>query len=676
LRALTVLALFAAGCNCGDSTIHTGGKGGGGGGSSGSGGGGGGASSAIVSIAVTPADQVLNLPLGTTQNVSYQAVATFADHTTGMVTGTFSVADVSIGTIEQVSGFFTASGIVGGVTQVIFTAGTGEKGQTSVTVNLSATFGDPDGGVGAQFTAAGAPVMDATAAATIVYPLDNVLFPQNINAPVVQWEGTAAAGDWFRVTYVKPNITLIDYVQDGANFTFSEALTDMAFSRVAETDPAAQGTVQVDRLDVTGHRVVAGAPVHMSFAKGSVSGTVYYWAMDEARLHRIPQGTTTNQAMFPGTIQGTATTDPGYQYSSCIACHQISRDGRYLAANGDQAYVFDLTSADPTQPNMPVATRAGYRWYFSTISPDNSRIFATKEDTSFGYTDLNVQDVTPTGTVPVTNLAHPSWSPDGKTVAFISNVQGWTTSASFTGGDLTLVDVDLMTDAFSGLRVIHTGASLMNFDPAGGTADCFPTWTPDSKFIMFAHTSNTRGTGETRLDGSLYIIPPMVNGAPVRLGIASDSAGHAQSHYPNTSPFISGGNYWIVFYSTRDYGNAQAGTKGTGRPQLWVSAISTTFNGTSDPSNVPYWLPGQSTAHENADAVWAASACKLVEGSCQTSSDCCSGTCQATADGGLSCAPAAVCRREGENCATDSDCCQGEGLVCDPTIHTCQIGIN
>jgi hypothetical protein len=676
VRAFTVVfALLAAGCNCGSSTIHTGGMGGSSGQGGGSGNGGGGGAGAIVSIVVTPADQVLNLQLGTTGTVAYQAVATFADHSTGTVNGTFTIDDGLLGSIEATSGFFTANGIVGGVAHVIFTAGTGEKGQTSVTVNLTATFGDPDGGVGGQFTAAGAPVMDATATATIVYPLDNVLFPQNINAPTVQWEGAAAAGDWFRATYAKPHITIIDYVQSGAAFTFSEALTDMAFSRIAETDPAAQATVQVDHLDVTGHRVVAGAPVHMAFANGSVSGTVYYWAMDEARLHRIQQGTTANQALFPSPIVGTASTDPGYQYSSCIACHQISRDGKYLAANGDQAYVFDLTAADPTMPNMPVATRAGYRWYFSTISPDDKRIFATKADTTFGYTDLNVQDVTPTGTVPTTGVAHPSWSPDGKTVAFISNITGWNSNASFTGGDLTLVDIDLMTDVFSGLRVIHTGASLMTNDPAGGNADCFPTWTPDSKFIMFAHTSNTRGTG-MRLDGSLYIIPPMPNGSPVRLGTASDSAGHAQSHYPNTSPFISGGNYWIVFYSTRDYGNAQAGTKGTGRPQLWVSAISTAFNGTSDPSNVPYWLPGQSTAHQNADAVWAASACKLTEGSCQTSSDCCSGTCQAVGDGGLSCAPAAVCRREGENCAADSDCCQGEGLVCDPTIHTCQIGIN
>jgi hypothetical protein len=168
----------------------------------------------------------------------------------------------------------------------------------------------------------------------------------------------------------------------------------------------------------------------------------------------------------------------------------------------------------------------------------------------------------------------------------------------------------------------------------------------------------------------------MMGGTPVRLAIASDSAGHPQSHYPNTSPFISGGQYWIVFYSTRDYGNALAGTKGTDRPQLWVAAVSTSFDGMNDPSHVPYWLPGQSTQHQNADAVWAASACKATGGTCLTSSDCCSGSCVSAGDGGFACTPATVCRREGESCEQTGDCCMGQGLTCDPTIHVCQVGIN
>ncbi len=686
VAALTAL-LFLAGCDCGASSVTTCGAGGctspdggprdGGNVDAGPG--------AITSIEVTPADITIATTVGVTKMQQYMATVTYANQSTAMVPGSFALDDISIGSIEPVSGLFTANGIVGGTADIIFTPTVGTlKGMTTVTVTLSNTIlpmgvmPSPD----MQFADAGAPVMDMTAQATVLYPLDGVMFPQNVNAPVVQWNQVGSAGDWFRVTYAKPHITVIDFVQNTGTFTYSEQLPDTVFSRIAETDPAAKATVVVDHLDVTGHRVVAGgAPVHMSFAQGSVSGTVYYWAMDQALLHRIPGGTTQNQALFAGGLTGTAATDPGYTYGGCIACHQISRDGRYLAANGDQSYVIDLTAADPTMPNMPVATRAGFRWFFSTISPDDTRIFATMADFSFAYTDINVQAKTPTGTLPTGIVAHPSWSPDGKTVAYISNVTGQTGNAAFTGGDLTVVNVDLATDVFSNNQVIHTGATLMTSDPAGGTADCFPTWTPDSKLLMFDHTTNTRGTGETRLPSSLYIMPPTAGAAPVRLAIASDAPTTGgmvipQAHFPNTSPFVSGGFYWIVYYSTRDYGNALAGSAGNGNPQLWVSAISINFDGTTDPSHVPYWLPGQDTHHENADAVWAASACKATGGTCATSSDCCSGACTSQGDGGFACTTATVCRREGESCAMDSDCCSGEGLVCNTQIHTCQTGIN
>jgi hypothetical protein len=630
----------------------------------------------VVSIQVRPANDTLTLTIGTTQNVQYTAVATFSNGTSGNVPGSFSLGSTAIGTIDGVVGLFTANGSVGGTTNVEFTPLKGPPGSTPVTVQLNATFTPGDGGSDprALFADAGAPVTDPTAQAILLYPLDQVVFPQNVNAPTVQWVPDGGPSDWYRVTYAKPHVAVVDYVQNQPGFTFSEQVPDTVFWSVEQTDPASVGTVVVDRLDVAGKRVVAGSPVHMSFAQGSVSGTVYYWAMDEARLHRLPGGTTLNQPMFP-SVSGTSSTDPGYTYSGCVACHQVSRDGRYLAASGldtsGQAFVFDLTAADPTQPNMPVSTRAGFSWYFSSISPDDTRIFATTGTPSFAYTDISVKAITPTGTVPTTNVAHPNWSPDGKTVAFISNVSGWQSDASFTGGDLTLVNVDTSTDAFSNLQVIHQGASLASSDPAGGDADCFPSWTPDSKYLMFAHTQNTRATGETRDPGSLYIIPPNAGATPVRLAIASDSAGQPLSHYPATSPFTSGGFYWIVFYSTRDYGNALAGTAGTGRPQLWVSAISTQFDGTHDPGSVPYWLPGQSTQHENADAQWAASACHATGSTCVNASDCCSGTCDAESDGGFVCATPTQCRPEGESCDQTSDCCAG--LVCDTTIHTCQV---
>ena len=64
---------------------------------------------------------------------------------------------------------------------------------------------------------------------------------------------------------------------------------------------------------------------------------------------------------------------------------------------------------------------------------------------------------------------------------------------------------------------------------------------------------------------------PKGGGTPVELDTACASG--LDCFLPNFSPFDQGGYYWLVFYSLRDYGNAQAGSKGTTRRQMWITAI-------------------------------------------------------------------------------------------------------
>jgi hypothetical protein len=74
---------------------------------------------------------------------------------------------------------------------------------------------------------------------------------------------------------------------------------------------------------------------------------------------------------------------------------------------------------------------------------------------------------------------------------------------------------------------------------------------------------------------------------------------------PNFSPFDSGGYFWLAFYSTRDYGNAQVGTRGSGRRQIWVTAVSNNPTPGADPSHVAFWLPDQDPATDNMSAYWS-----------------------------------------------------------------------
>ncbi len=79
-----------------------------------------GSTATLSSVTITPANQVLNLSLGSTQTIAYQAIGTYSDSSQRPVSGSWSLVDTSIGAIDSVGGSFTANGVVGGSTQVQF----------------------------------------------------------------------------------------------------------------------------------------------------------------------------------------------------------------------------------------------------------------------------------------------------------------------------------------------------------------------------------------------------------------------------------------------------------------------------------------------------------------------------------------------------------------------------
>ena len=136
-------------------------------------------------------------------------------------------------------------------------------------------------------------------------------------------------------------------------------------------------------------------------------------------------------------------------------------------------------------------------------------------------------------------------------------------------------------------------------------APSWPSWAPDSTWIAYAAGVNSRGRNDSIsavYPGSLFLVNKN-DGIPFRLDTACSGA--RDCYLPNFSPYDDGGYFWLVFYSTRDYGNAQAGTKGTARRQLWITAIDKSKLASGDPSAVPYWLPDQDVGSVNMSAFWA-----------------------------------------------------------------------
>lgn len=583
----------------------------------------------LVSIDVMPADATLTFT-GTPATLAYSAVGHYDDGTTkpldaADVTFSLDSAASGLGTIDGVT--FTANGAAAGKGAVQATVGSvvGTTG-LMVIVHTTQVGSGVDPNAGSNFPDPLPTGGAAAVAQTVVYPLNGAVMPSSVKAPDVMWEGAAAAGDLVRVRWIGGAATLdtILAVADPASFTYDLQPSDAAWQTLVDSAQGSPISVEVDHWDAT-NGPVAGAPVQVHVVTADVVGAIYYWDLSEGRMQRIDSNRR-GLAIPNPPVTVNATDAAGDQ---CVACHAISRDGKYLSAElwggGDQGAVFDLSNPAVTQsvagsdvyaPTVAPVTTTSYHTLFSTFSPDDTRLMVNNGLSLDVIDPMTGASVAQNGVAPntLTNMAHPSWSPDGSLIAVVGNVSynggaaPW--AVDYTAGDLQVIPVTAPDTYGAPQTLVAQGTAL---GPAGEsfTAPSWPTFPPDSSVVAFGAGVNSRGRNtdgqtpptEIQYPGSLFFVPK-AGGAPVRLDQACTNA--TNCFLPNFSPFDQGGYYWMVFYSTRDYGNAQAGTKGTLRRQMWITAIDKQkLAAGQDASAVPYWLPEQDHTTENMSAFWS-----------------------------------------------------------------------
>jgi Tol biopolymer transport system component len=588
-------------------------------------------------------------------------------------TGLWSLDSTRAGTISG-EGVFTANGLGSGEIEVRCEIPDLRGGVLRATTKLTVRATREILGDGvpmdiARRFATGTRMSNPAMASRVLYPLHQALMPENVAPPKIQWE-RGDEGDVYRVRLSKPNYTVTAYVRHtGAMFDFAWLVDATAWRALAEADPGAPVILTVDRYVPASTEVYTSSPIELRFARGSIYGSVYYWDLDAGRMMRINARTATSENFMPNPPDRS-------NGQRCVACHTVSRDGRWMAAattsrlsmDGFRNTVFDLTADLSPTPAPTISTASNA--HCSTFNPDGTRLLACGASWSSALSLLDPRtgmSVAANG-LPTIRATMPEWSPDGRTIAFIDNVT-LNRDGNPIGGDLrTLTIADPLAEplSFGAARTLHAGADATPGLPRGNS-NAWPTWSPNSEWIVFQH-----GQAAFSFDGqaALYAIARS-GGSPVRLDRANDGPNGTGSYRPTFSPFTTmepDGRrlFWLAFYSTRDYGNAQAGTRGTGRRQIWVAAINANPTEGSDPSYVAYWLPGQNVRDHNVAGYWAAEACRMNGNECRTNSECCSGRCNAM--GRCEPPPAMECRRRGQSCGTDGDCCMGLrcfGNVCE-----------
>ncbi|WP_053231921.1 PD40 domain-containing protein [Sandaracinus amylolyticus] len=630
-----------------------------------------------ASLVLEPAEVELTSVEGAMPTASFRAYARTLDGEMVEVTPeSWRLTHDRIGAVDT-SGTFTANGRAGGMVEVVARAPgaiAAIEGRATIRVHIEREAPlDPSVPPSVRDRFDLPEVEDPFESVLLEYPLDGARMPNNVAPPVVQWDPLPRGGadDAYRIVLSSPYATVRAYAYDsGRGFTSSWASDRETWRILADSARGEELALRVDRVASGGTTVFRGQPVRVWLSEDGLYGTVYYWQVrpdpQSSDVFRLDAATGARASVF-GTESG-----------ACVGCHSLSHDGRRLASTLDsRAATWATTIVDTASSSAPPPDLLGPfepSYHFLAFRPDGARILASRAEgtEASGVSRLVMLDGA-TGLpaaasgIPEGEAGYPAWSPDAEWVAWM---QGGGDGPRGTRAPTSIVVAPVEgDDALGAPRAVHEGASLSeSFE--GGSTDSRPTWSPDSRFLAFAHgTSSVSATefGSEPPRAALYVVS-RDGGDPIRLERGMGVEGQIDAFWPVFSPFVTeeaDGTrlYWLAFYSRQDYGNAYAGTRGTGRRQLWVTAIDPTLvERGEDPSSPPYWLPGQDTRADDIAALWAPTGCRGQGESCSTSSECCSGEC-AAADPSmpdvLTCRPPSVCRRGGESCETAADCCSG-----------------
>jgi hypothetical protein len=301
----------------------------------------------------------------------------------------------------------------------------------------------------------------------------------------------------------------------------------------------------------------------------------------------------------------------------------------------------------------------------------------------------------------------PAFSPDSTKLAYISGDQS--DGAGWRKG-IGMFDYDQPNQVFKNRRLITStfpNGNVMRWPTfEGDSHSLVVSNTPPASFCCINSWTHYGFMGPTdyyETPGWLTSIDTTAT-TPTAVPLANLNVGERtldanKSFQPTMLPVSAGGYRWVVFTSTRPYGNTLNLTDqqdytnpssfspmlvpSSVQSMLWVAAIDDTPSGSVDRSHPAYFLPDQhysstpATGYVNERGFWTLDPCTASGGSCIADDDCCGGT-------GTS--PTATCRIDlpltsvvtrhcaglpsptscapvGAFCQADGDCCGGTSCV-------------
>jgi hypothetical protein len=543
---------------------------------------------------------------------------------------------------------------------------------------------------------------DATHVPTLVYPVNDTMFPQNVYRVLFQWNKKGNA--LFQLSFTSPTFTMSVYT-DGVHATCTQAgnggscweSAEDNWKKLAGANAGQDVTVKIRGMTSESATTIYESPAYtIHFSRQAVPGALYYWS-------------TTVQGVRRGALGDAAPTNfltPAEAQNNCVACHTLSRNGKRMAAdvNGETLTVVDVS---PTTPPPVVFGNIGtpkvsYKNSWSTFNPATTRVVssdggvATLRD---GTTGAAVSVKQPGGATSATGIIFPTtekviqpdWAPDGAHMTFARGTtadrQGGTSIAWVTAG----------TDSFTNIENLVTATSVGTKILVG-----YPMFNPTSDYVAFV--------AGPKIDkdplAQLWLTPAKPNSTAINLvranTLVNDYPAPAnptattcptldtrcmENNIPTWAPSGEPQLQWIAFNSHRDYGFVlRNGSKvGDNKQQLWITAIDVSKLGTGvDPSYPAFRVPFVELTEDAHRPFWAEDAinppsCKVktcddFPGKCGQQSDGCGGVTPSCGEctapqtcggggtpsvcGGSACTPR-TCEAAGASCGSVADGCGG-----------------
>lgn len=593
----------------------------------------------------------------------------------------WSLDDYDLGAIDD-TGKFTARTLAAG--SVVITATRGSQkatAQVMLVVELSEDVSPVDPANKKALN--GPPMADpGPTASDILYPYDGTMYPLGILAPVFQFSAGSVAPEAAKLTLRHGG-----FRWEG-RYLIADATKPQLQPPQAVWDAALKSTQHAD-LEVEIVKAKGGVAygpmteiIHVP--RGKLRGAVYYQTYDADAL-----GLWSLRPGEPKPAQQIAT--------GCLVCHSVSANGKWLAtaynstAGGPPAGLYSIAkdgTITQTAPSPPLG--GDHRGFgFAPFTPDGKYVAHSEKNFWGGLNLLAWQIDQVTGTLTQSDVVGmttisalvPTFSPDGKMFAF-------TNGAGSSGGGTASKSVSVMdvsidhamgaagTLTFSNQRIVLDNGS-------SGAVTKFVTFLPDTDLLVLQEATvywlaKVEGMMPSA-DGSGYGAPGsdlwMINHktmAHTNLTLAN-TGNVPRDLIVNLEPFSlpvkAAENHWVIFTSFREYGNTFQGADA--RKQCWVFAIDPdkAASDAGDPSYPPFYLPNQ-TPTINERCFWALEPCTPSGEKCDSSDDCCGGTCGPSdptdpKSPKICDPPVFQCQPLGMECAADAECCSFEhGAVC------------